>query len=513
MQARMRTVVCALCLLGVSCVAPDPVDSRPAVPPAGGFQNASLAAVGGSGGLAGSGGLSGAGGLVVPTDNPIGLASQSGSGAVVDAGNAPLGCRGLKCQQRVCPAGATTVSGRVYDPAGKNPLYNIAVYIPNDVVEPLKLGASCGRCDSLYTGKAVTSALTDAEGRFTLQDAPDGANIPLVIQIGKWRKQLTIPLVTACQDNAMPDKLLTLPRNHLEGDIPNIAISTGAADTLECLLRRVGVDASEYVGGSADTGRIHIFQGTLGPIGSGGPNATRAAPNTNPAGPPSSSALWNSAAELMKYDIVLLSCEGQETPSMNQQALHEYANAGGRVFASHFHYAWFNSGPYAAENLAMWTTGSQNLGDIPANIVTTFPKGKALAQWLQSNNALTAGQLSIEQARHNADVSAANAVSQAWILAQSSDPNAGPTQYFSFNTPTTAGMTPDGPGTCGRVVFSDLHVGAASHDNVDVAVPVSCANVDLSPQEKALEFMLFDLSACVVPDDRPPLPPPVFDLN
>jgi hypothetical protein len=296
-----------------------------------------------------------------------------------------------------------------------------------------------------------------------------------------------------------------LPKSHKEGDLPSIAISTGAADTLECLLRRVGVDASEYTPGATGEGRIHIFQGNPGLGVTGG---MIDAPTTSPLAPRATSDLWGATDQLMKYDVVLLSCEGQETRAMNQQALHDYAARGGRVFASHFHYAWFNTGPYASEGLASWTTGAQDLGDIDGKIVTSFPKGQALQQWLSNNKALENGLLPITQARHNADVGPSHTASQAWIEASGSASATG-TQYFSFNTPTDAARVPDGK-VCGRVVFSDLHVGAASDDNPYDIVPRNCADAELSPQEKALEFMLFDLSACVIPDDEIPEPPPAL---
>jgi hypothetical protein len=455
---------------------------------------------GGRGGSTATGGT----GSAEPPDfgeNPDLIEGIAGSAAGGGEGQ-PLGCRNLQCQQHECASGKTTISGKVYDPAGKNPLYNVAVFIPNSPLEPLALGASCD-CEKLYTGKPVVSTLTNAQGEFKLENAPDGADIPLVIQIGKWRRQFKIPSVAMCGETKLDDKLLRLPSNRMQGDMPRIAISTGSADTLECLLRRVGVDGSEYIGGAGGDNRIHIFQGS----GMG----NRMSPNTSPAAPMSSGALWPSKDELMKYDLVLLSCEGEETKGMNQQALHDYASAGGRVFASHFHYAWFNSGPYAAENLATWTPGSQSIGDIGGTIVTNFPKGLALQQWLMNTGALQMGELPIQEARHNADVTMAHSVSQPWILANQAAKAPGATQYFSFNTPTDTMVGPDGKDYCGRVVFSDLHVGAASFDNPAMPVPQSCSNVDLSPQEKALEFMLFDLSACVIPDDRPPAPPPILN--
>src|SRR4051794_6583775 len=143
-------------------------------------------------GTAGPGGFAG---------NPI--SSGPAAAGTFAAGNMPnalpLACTGLQCQQHVCPTGSTTITGRIYDPAGKNPLYNVAAYIPNSPPMPLPSGASCDPCEKLYTGNPIVTALTDATGKFTIEKAPDGPNIPLVIQIGKWRRQFVLPNVLPCQ--------------------------------------------------------------------------------------------------------------------------------------------------------------------------------------------------------------------------------------------------------------------------------------------------------------------------
>jgi hypothetical protein len=415
-----------------------------------------------------------------------------------DVGDASGPCTGLKCQVHACTGGgSTTVSGTVYDPAAKNPLYDIVVFVPNSAPQPFKPGVSCDTCKSLYTGDPITTALTDSSGKFTLENVPDGSSIPLVVQVGKWRKQLVLPTVKACQDNPLPDKSLTLPKNHTEGDIPNIAISTGGFDTLECLLSRIGLDSTEYEPGAVGPGRLHVFHGD-GLLGT--------APDTSPPAPSSSAALWDSASDIDAYDMVLLSCEGMETKNMNQGVLFDYAAAGGRVFASHFHYAWFDSGPFGAASLATWTAGIKLLGKVDTTIETKlpdgkpFPKGEAMDEWLGNVGALTGGQLPVAYACHNADVGVADKASLPWIV----DTSSGATEYFSFNTPLTAAP----PEQCGRVVYSDIHVGAASSDHPLKPVPQDCADVDLSPQEKALEFMLFDLAACVTPNGATPVPPP-----
>jgi len=416
---------------------------------------------------------------------------------------------------------STTVSGTVYDPAGRNPLYGIVVFVPSVPPAALPQGVDCLSCSALYdSGLPIAYTVTDAAGNFTLTGVPDGANIPLVVQVGKWRMQYTLPSVTACMANdsgALLKAKLKLPNNHTVGDIPSIAIATGGADSLECLLHRIGVDESEYGPGPTSPGRIHIFYGDGGS-------------NTSPAGPNAWSSLWDTQQDLMAYDITLLTCEGHEatsdgnsaalTPAM-RQALYDYAQNGGRVFASHYHYNWFNAGPFGMQNLATWQTGSQHYDTDPNAVILQtlptgqpFPRGVAMHEWLTNVNALTNDELHIVQARHNALVSAANTASLPWIETDTMADPPSQTEYFSFDTPF--GTAP--AEQCGRVVYSDLHVGAASGDyggytdNVPAnsIVPTGCGNGDLSPQEKALEFMLFDLSGCITPPDQGAggLPPP-----
>jgi hypothetical protein len=429
----------------------------------------------------------------------------------------------------------TTITGKVYDPAGKNPLYNVAVYVPAIALQPLPKGVPTGadacNCSALFKSGAITSAVTDVTGSFTLTNAPAGTDVPLVLQVGKWRRSLHIN-VTACQANAQPNKSLRLPDTVAAGsddNMPDIAVSTGSADTLECLMHRIGLPASEYVAGAGGAGHIHVFSGGT-TTGVGG---TPEAPPM-PGAPASNASLWSSQAQLMPFDITLLSCEGDETYSANPAALEAYLNAGGRAFASHFHYGFF-AGPigtmqmYSAPmdwgtNLATWSQDTGNdTGPIGAIIEQTlngstmpFPKGVALKQWLQGVNALgqngvPAGELSIYDPRYNAKVAPANKPSQPWITADPAARIPGSTMYFSFDTPVNAPPAPDGgaPQYCGRAVFSDLHVGANSGDSTPP--PMGCNNADLSPQEKALEFMLFDLSSCVIPDTVSPpvvVPPP-----
>jgi len=419
------------------------------------------------------------------------------------------GCVGLQCQVPTCTGTATTsISGTVYDPAGKVPLYNVIVYIPNAPLDPIPEGVSCDRCSAQVSGHPIATALTDTNGHFQLVNVPATTNVPLVMQVGKWRRIVSIPTVTGCVDNAITDINLTrLPRTQAEGHIPKIAITTGGADALECLVRRIGVADTEFTT-AGGAGRVHLFAGGNGTNSFMAGGAFAAAAD-----------LWaqKDPLKLSDYDILVQSCEGStsaflpQKPQTSVDNVANYANSGGRLFLSHLHFYWLQKRADFA------STGSYigNLATPPdpvaLTINQTFPKGMALAQWLNGPAvaaSTTLGQLIVTGSEHS--VTGVNPPTTEWVyLAPNPNDNLRSSQYLSFDTPVGAAEA----NQCGKVVFTDIHIQKSymgtGGDDSDPAKPFpsGCKTNATSPQGKALEFLFFDLSACLQPDGTTPVPP------
>jgi len=287
-----------------------------------------------------------------------------------------------------------------------------------------------------------------------------------------------------------------LPGKASEGDMPRIALTTGNADALECLLRKIGIDASEFTP-QAGSGHVNLY------AGSGGTNRYDATMNAG-AQLTNAQNFWNNANTLKGYDIVVLSCEGgqhpENKPDPSLQSLYDYANLGGRVFMSHWHNVWLEKGPAPFPSVGTFNH-QPDIGDFTADIDQSFPKGQAMAEWLLNNGgSTTLGKIDINDAQHTLDAENP-ALAQRWIY--STTPTS--VQYLSANTPMGAANDK----LCGRIVFSDIHVSTGDQSNPNHNFPTGCTTQGYTPQEKALVFMLFDLSACITPDDERPQPPPV----
>ena len=337
------------------------------------------AATGGAGaGTSGSGGRpgrnGGSGGDIAFT----GLGGTSGGGGAA-ATRPPVSCQNLdRAEQDACPRGMrTTVSGTVYDPAGKVPLYNVVVYAPSAPLASIATGPSCDTCESPVSGKPVAATLTDTKGNFRF--AVPACIKSIVIQIGKWRREVPLPNLVPCAENAITDRNLTrLPRNQSEGHMPRIALTTGGADALQCFLRRIGIDDAEFTP-EAGKGRVNFYSGLNG--------TTAYAPQLNGGAVLTQAPmLWSSLDALKKYDILMLSCEGAETLNNKspaaRQAVQDYANVGGRVFASHWHNQWLWRGPAPFSTVATFMGRRDLPSPITVTIDTSFPKGAAMAEWL-----------------------------------------------------------------------------------------------------------------------------------
>jgi len=279
-------------------------------------------------------------------------------------------------------------------------------------------------------------------------------------------------------------------------------------------LKKIGIDVTEFTPDSGQ-GRVNLFAGY------------RASKTMNVAGASTplrpAEELWASSDRMLDYDMILMGCEGEGSiwkppaevtvsgslprPVSMQLEVRKYADLGGRIFGSHWHHRWINSDDTTPDNpypkVASFAKSSGKVDDLTVSVDSSFPKGLAFRDWLVNVKASTKpGDLELEKLEHSVD-SVDPLLARRWIFGTDPGGKAGTNhlpemvQYFSFTTPV-------GAPECGRMVFSDVHVSFGGGDDADTPFPDRCStssDTELLPQEKALEFMIFDLSSCIQKED------------
>jgi hypothetical protein len=393
-------------------------------------------------------------------------------------------CQGLECFQVDCDGGGTTsISGVVTAPNGTLPLYNATVYVPTGEVGPLPDGLACEQCDAELAGGSLVKTLTDTEGRFVLENMPATQDVPVVIKIGKWRRQIVVPAVPACEDTPLTTEQLRLPATQAEGDMPQIALTTGGSDPLECLLRKIGIADSEFTNPDGG-GKIQLFAGGGGSSQYDGGDVF-----------PSVTELWDSYASLADYDVVLASCEGDQTPGNKGPdalaAMDAYTAAGGRMFAEHWHNYWFLERRGAAAR-------RRRVG-VPGRPRQHHRRREHLVRARRRPGRLAGQHRRVHHLRRAADRRRpAHRQHRRRQLRRHLD-RAG----HHAGRHAVGAVLPDHHAADRRararaaaaMVFSDIHV--SSGDFTGVPFPTGCNTTELSPQEKVLAFMFFDIAACV----------------
>ncbi len=471
----------------------------------------------------------GCGGLTADCGG-CGMGEACGAGGTPNVCAAIPNCTGLCQQVNSCSGMAqkTIITGTVTAPGhddtatwgAPDPIYGALVYIPNGAAgaptygtQPFSAGVACESCTQLVTGDPLMGVVTGVDGKFSLINAPCGVDVPLVIQLGRWRRQITISAPACCATTTLTNAQTHLPRTQtgepgdVRSDIPKMAFSTGDVDTLHCVLRKIGVADSEFTNPSGN-GRIHFYQDNGAVIDNNTPGA---------------SSLYGSATVLDDYDMTLFECVGSRVSksSSNRTRLINYANAGGRVFATHFSYVWLtnsdgsagsSTAPKPFYQTADWDVNQGSYNSATGYVDTTLQgdaatqaRRVAFADWLLGVGASTTlGQIPVNVVRHDINsISAlpatkAGTPAQQWLYADTT-PFSGPLHY-TFDTPVAYAPDPVPTTQCGRVLFSDFHVDDATAE--DDEFPDECSDGPMNAQEKTLEFMLFDLASCVGP---PPL--------
>jgi hypothetical protein len=482
-----------------------------------------------------------------------------GAGGKPDVCGSNVPCTGLCQQQVACDGGVpTTITGTVraglqqpstsWVPANTtpDPVPGVLVYIPSAPLAPFDADPNqprvqCQQCDADVSGSPLVSTKTDFDGTFTLTNVPVSASsgasdqIPVVIQLGRWRREFFFTISNRCGNNAVPD--LNMPSTSAQGDIPLTAISTGSYDPIECVLLKMGVAQSEFTsyatwqaemasGTTPKPGRVHIYTAASGSL-TAQPGSTLA-PQQDETVLMGSGTTGGVNGTYMMYDQILLPCWGDAIAKNGAELanLGAYGDHGGHFFATHYSYTWLDGNQNSAlTSVANWdpkqnvnilpgnANGVNFTGNVSSQVPVTVPATNPgmFVKWLNfvgalSNSNPPAGggatpptnpTVSIIAGRH--DVDSVLPPSVNWINGVDPAPSNGTSTqmllHFTFDMPIA---TPDAgsPTQCGHGIYSDFHVNSANL-STGTPFPRECNSTALDSQERIIEYMIWDLASCV----------------
>ncbi len=150
------------------------------------------------------------------------------------------------------------------------------------------------------------------------------------------RRQITVPSIAACQDNALDDpQLFRLPRNKPRAICRKWPSYAAAPRRSNAWYASWAVDDSEF---TTDAEKAAC---TCTSVTAARPPPARARWPTAASSAPTNSLL-DSLDKMKGYDMVLLGCEGTDNiiegrPETQYFNVRDYADQGGRIFGSHYH--------------------------------------------------------------------------------------------------------------------------------------------------------------------------------
>jgi hypothetical protein len=363
---------------------------------------------------------------------------------------------------------------------------------------------------------------------------------------------------------ALPDNPTRLPRDLSDGlavNIPHVAITTGDYDAMECVFEKIGLAHSLFTS-PALAGPIHLYRdngawptadlrGCAGCAACTG-NACRRTfcagcencsgttectacqepivQACTDAGTPTtteaidSSLLHQEGGRITEYDMVISNCRGNAdgapaADSDDAANVRRYVNRGGRFFASHYSHNWIQQGtdPYSAASpldtglapAVVWQAHDMNISNGTGILSQNPPRDHAspriqtFIDWMVSEGAVDPATLSFNIPEPRSRATTLGEFTEEFVYCEGGvcdRESRWRPQQVAFNTPYAA---PDTGAACGRVVYSGFHV-SVTGTNAQT-FPEHCVG-DLTPPEKTLLYLLFDLGACVGED--PPVIPP-----